>query len=119
MYTARARTCARAEVERARSSATHLLDRVWPVEAPSPVHICLPDLVASLTAAAFGLDTAIAGSTVAVLALLIHSVEVILEIGDGSVFDGLAMLVEASLEDVVRNVGLCLSGDVHDVKTEH
>ncbi len=101
-----------------RAQDTHLLDRVWPIEAPSPVHVRLSDLVASLTTTAFGLDAAVAGPTEAVLPLLIEPVQVVLELGNGSVFDGLAMFVETGLEDVVRDVGLRLPGDVHDVKTE-
>ena len=102
-----------------RTEDTYLLDRVWPVETPSPVHVCLADLVTSLTAATFGLNTAVAGPTVAVLALLVQPVEVVLEFGNGRVLDWLAMFVEASLEDIVCDVGLRLSRDIHDVKTEH
>ena len=102
-----------------RTEDTYLLDRVRPVEAPSPVHVCLADLVTSLTAATFGLNTAVAGPTVAVLALLVEPVEVVLEIGDGRVLDGLAMFVEAGLEDVMCDIALRLPGDVHDVKAEH
>ena len=97
---------------------THLLNRVWPVETPSPVHVGLSDLVASLTTATFRLDTAVARPTVAVLPLLVEFVQVILEVGDSRMVDGLAILAEAGLEDIVCDVGLCLSRDVHDVKTE-
>ena len=102
-----------------RTEDTYLLDRVWPVETPSPVHVCLADLVTSLTAATLGLNTAVAGPTVAVLPLLVEPVKVVLEFGNGSVLDRLAMFVEAGLEDIVCDVGLRLSRDIHDVKTEH
>lgn len=98
---------------------TYLLDRVWSVEAPSSVHVRLSHILAGLAASALRLDTAIAGTTVAVLALFVQLVKVVLEFGGDRVRDGYAALVQTSLENVVGDVRLGFTADIHDVQTEH
>lgn len=96
--------------------STHLLDGVRPVEAPPPVHVRRSDILARVAATTLGLDTAVAGPTVATLALFVYLVEVVLELSDDGVRNWDTPLVKTRLEDVVCNIRLGLSADVHDVQ---
>lgn len=97
----------------------YLLDRIWPVEAPSTVHVRLPYVLAGVTAPALGLNTTVARPAVATLALAVDLVQVVLELGDDGGRDGEPTLVHACLQDVVCDVGLSLTADIHDVQAKH
>ena len=99
--------------------ATHLLNGIWPVETPSPVHIRLPHFLASITTATFGFHAAVARATVAALTLLVDLVEVVLQLGNDGVGNGDTALIEAGLEDVVCDVRLSFAADVHNIKAQH
>ena len=99
--------------------ATHLLNGIWPIETPSPVHIRLPHFLASITTATFGFHAAVARATVAALTLLVDLVEVVLQLGNHGVGNGDTALIEASLEDVVCDVRLGFAADVHDIKAQY
>ena len=99
--------------------ATHLLNGIWPVETPSPVHIRLPHFLASITTATFGFHAAVARATISTLTLLVDLVEVVLQLGNYGVGNGDTALIEAGLEDVVCDVRLGFAADVHDIKAQH
>ena len=48
--------------------------------------------------------------------MLVDLVKVVLQVGDHGVWDGLAALIEAGLENVVCDVRLGLAAYVHDVQ---
>jgi hypothetical protein len=99
-------------------AGAHLLNSIRVGEAPSPVHIRLPDFLTVVAASAGRFYSSIAGSTVSVLLRFLELLQVVLQFRGMGIGNFDAAAVQTDFQDVVRKVSLYLSADIHDIETQ-
>lgn len=97
---------------------THLFNSIGVGKAPSPVHVRHPDFLTSVATSRLRLETAVAGPTVPLLLHFAVLLQLTFELGRVRVRHFPSALLQADFEDVVREIALDFTADVHDIETE-
>lgn len=101
-----------------RTYKAHLVNSIGVGKAPSPVHIRRPDFLTGVAATRLGLQSTITRPTVPLLLHLAVLLELTLELGRMRVGHLPSALLEADFEDVVREIALDFTADVHNIEAE-
>lgn len=96
-------------------TAPDLLNGVGIGETPASVHVCLSDVFAGVAAAAFGLQTTVARSTIVGIMSRVDLVKVVLQFYANSARHSDPLLIQPSLQNIVCEVALRLAADIHDI----
>lgn len=97
---------------------TNLINGFRVHEAPPAIYICLSDRFTCVATSTFRFKTAITRTTVTILFHLAYFIEIASQLRNLRVGDYITFRVEPSFHNVVRDISLSFSTDIHNIKAD-